>query len=169
MIHEDDLKQYRAASIRTLLITLLATAIIVFIIGRNYFKLADIEAELLAEQDSLAAYQVQKDALEGRLRELTTDPDGGIKTYVRKLPTSTVLYDFSIWVDVTQVPANVSQVVYEFENASYPPVTSAIKSNGFASYLRGPVCPGVTNITLSAEDGSLLAQKQLDFCKDSDL
>ncbi|MDH3845598.1 MAG: hypothetical protein OES69_16790 [Myxococcales bacterium] len=135
-------------------------AVVASLLVWNAGRLEAVESDLAAKEEELASLESEKRRQEDTLVALKDAPDGGVRAVAQKLNTTPQLYDFFLWVDVSDLSKTVSEVRYQFENVRYKAITSSLAENGFAAFHRGPSCPGKTQVTITFEDG---ATKSIDY------
>lgn len=155
--------KYRAASRRATWGALLLVTGIVVVIGWQVRELSRVESDIQAQEDRLEDLKIQKASLTEELRKLTVDPTGGVRASAKRLNTDSVRYDFSIWIDTSNLPDPVREVRYVFPDSPYDPAASQIDSNGFAVYFRGVDCPKQAQVTIVFENTETQSM-DYDFC-----
>lgn len=158
----DDLQihRYRTAAHRTLGLSVLVLAVVASLLVWNTRRLTAVESDLKEEEGVLRDLALEKRRLEDTLVALKDAPGGGVRAMAQKLNTRRQLYDFFLWVDVSDLSKPVREVRYQFENGGHKPITSDLAENGFAAFHRGPVCPGKTQVKITFEDDST---KSIDY------
>jgi hypothetical protein len=148
--------------------TLLLVALIAGMLGRNVYRLTEIERRINAQGDTLHELERQKLALNDVVHTLTDAPDGGVRAAKHRVENiSSEQYDFFLWIDASRRSAvPIREVHYLFHGWADSLRRSADQRTGFAVFQRAspPRCPDSTTVIITLADDTDITHL-LDLCQ----